>query len=89
MCAGFFVFQPDRLSIYTGFFVALNYLWAGPQFSVSRNHGGVYPPGYGPAFTVMVYLFSSVQSLPGSRSSMITVPSRQPTRLNVASTLIW
>ena len=58
MCAGFFVFQPDRLSIYTGFFVALNYLWAGPQFSVSRNHGGVYPPGYGPAFTVTVYLFS-------------------------------
>ena len=49
--------------------------------------GDVYP-GYGPAFTVTVYLFSSAQSSPGSRSLMTTVPSRQPTRLNLASTLI-
>ena len=50
--------------------------------------GDVYP-GYGPLFTFTAYRRNSTQSLPGSRSSMITVPSRQPTRLNVASTLIW
>ena len=44
---------------------------------------------HGPPVTLTVYLFSSAWPLPGSRSSMMTVPSRQPTRLNVASTLIW
>ena len=54
---------------------------ASPQFFQAAVPGvpgitdGVYP-GYSPAFTVTVYLFSSAQSLPGSRSSMTTVPSR-------------